>query len=164
MEDGVDSAARTNGETAMSQLRRDAPAVLYKYRGTIEFDRDLKCLLRDRQLWLAAPQTLNDAFDCFPALELPDPASHQAIIDREVASAPAHLAADWRRRCELILRSPAHQARYQDEYYTADLGRIGVVSFSAPRDQLVLWAHYGGNFAGFAVGYRAQTTSAGEAV
>lgn len=136
----------------MAQLIKSAPSILYKYRGDIE--RDVKCLLVDRQLYLSSPLKLNDPFDCYPALtDLLDDTS----IEAELKGKPQHIVDETRRRLQLLRTSPAHQLRYLDEFYKEDLGRIGVLSLSIPRNQPLLWAHYAQNASGFAVGYRART-------
>jgi hypothetical protein len=131
------------------------PPALYKYRGDIA--RDVKCLLIDRCLYLASPLKLNDPFDCSPAIAVPPTEDHERIIASEVANVPpGHTEADIRERCRLILTSEVHRRRFAKEFYEKDLGRVGVLSLSAPRDEPLLWAHYARNGAGFFVGYRGR--------
>lgn len=146
----------------MAQLRKDAPPVLYKFRGDIE--RDVKCLLVDQHLFLPSPGALNDPFDCYPAIDLPPPEDRERLMEAEVAGAPPGLEAEVRRRCNLLLSSPLHRCRYLDEFYEKDLGRLGVLTLSASRDHPLLWAHYGASFAGFVVGYRARDEARYEAL
>jgi hypothetical protein len=148
----------------MAQLHHAAPPILYKYRGTSNFQRDVQCLLRDRQLFLSAPSALNDPFDCKPTLVLPRPEDRHSWVEGVVASAPPGRERDARARSELILSSPKAAERFIEEFYTEDLCAMGVVSLSEPRDNHALWAHYGGEFAGFAVGYRGRDVEAGEAL
>lgn len=131
------------------------PPILYKYRGDVT--RDVKCLLVDRCLYLASPMKLNDPFDCFPAIAVPSEEHHERIIAAEVANAPpGYPEAEIRKRCRMILTSESHRLRFAQEFYEKDLGRIGVLSLSAPRDEPLLWAHYASNGAGFCVGYRGR--------
>ena len=139
----------------MGQFIVQAPAVLYKYRANVS--RDVKCLLVDRCLYLASPLELNDPFDCFPSVIAPALDNHEQFIADEVAKAPPGVEQDEvRRRCKLLLTSEAHRQRFGREFYREDIGRLGVLSLSASRDEPLLWAHYAMNAAGFAVGYRAR--------
>lgn len=139
------------------------PPILYKYRGVVA--RDVKCLLLDRCLYLASPLKLNDPFDCFPAIAVPAAEDHERIIASEVANAPpGYPEAEIRKRCRMILTSEAHRRRFAKEFYEKDLGRAGVLSLSAPRDEPLLWAHYASNGAGFSVGYRGRDDVESEAL
>lgn len=147
----------------MAQLVKDPPAILYKYRGNV--GRDLKCLLVERCLYLASPLALNDPFDCFPAITTPDVVDYEEFISSQIAKAPPGIGEkEVRRRCRLLLTSEAHRKRYSEEFYREDLGKLGVLSLSAPRDEPLLWSHYASNAAGFAVGYRARTDGTLEAL
>ena len=72
-----------------------------------------------------------------------------------LVNAPLAQQDEVRRRCNLLLDSPVHQNRFAEEFHENHLGRHGVVTLSSSREDPLLWAHYGGSFAGFAVGYRA---------
>lgn len=147
----------------MPQFRTDSPAILYKYRADIA--RDVKCLLVDRRLFLAPPLALNDPFDCFPAIAVPVVGDHEAFIASEMAKAPpGYDPAEVRTRCHRILTSEVDRQRFLKEFYREDLGRLGILSLSASRDQPLLWAHYAKNGAGFAVGYRARDEGEFEAL
>ncbi len=137
----------------MAQFDRNAPPILYKYRGDIA--RDVKCLLVDRCLYLASPLMLNDPFDCFPAIAVPPVEEHERIITSMVASVPAsYPEAEIRERCRKLLKSEHYRRRFAEEFYEKDLGQLGVISLSAPRAEPLPWAHYANNGAGFSVGYR----------
>jgi hypothetical protein len=139
----------------MPQLVTNPPAILYKYRGNVA--RDVRCLLVDRSLYLASPLALNDPFDCFPCVDVPVVRNRERFIASEIAKAPKGIdKEEVRRRCQLLLVSEVHRQRFAREFYQEDLGRLGVLSLSQPRDELLLWAHYASNGTGFAVGYRAQ--------
>lgn len=139
------------------------PPILYKFRGDVT--RDLKCLLIDRCLYLASPLKLNDPFDCFPTVAVPAAEDHERIIASEVANRPqGYPEAEIRERCRLIFTSEASRRRYAEEFYEKDLGRVGVLSLSAIRDEPLLWAHYASNGAGFCVGYRGCDHGASEAL
>ncbi len=146
----------------MSQLVSDPPKILYKFRS--EFTRDIKHLLIDRQLYLPPPHTLNDPFDCYPSIEIPPPSEYQRIVDLMLKECPPDEHDEVIKRCKLLFSSPIHRQSFLDEFYKNDLGSLGVASLSACRDHPLLWAHYGGNFSGFAVGYRAQDEDGFEAI
>lgn len=152
----------------MPQLWTHAPDVIYKLRGLRRFKRDVDCLLRDRQLYLASPKDLNDPFDLYPRLRVPPPSRREATIRGILREGERYgegaRAAEIRRRCELLCSSPAHRGRYLDEFYREDLATVAVCSFSRPVDNPVLWSHYASEHRGFAVGYRARTDGELEAV
>ena len=129
------------------------PPILYKYRGDVA--RDIKCLLVERCLYLASPLKLNDPFDCFPTIAAPPTEEHERIIETEVANLPqGYPEAEIRKRCRLLLTSETHRRRFVKEFHEKDLGQVGVLSLSVPRDEPLLWAHYARNGEGFCVGYR----------
>lgn len=146
----------------MAQLLTDAPAILYKFRSDIA--RDVQCLIVERKLYLASPLALNDPFDCYPAITVPPTSERERLVEDETSAAPPGMAEESRRKAQLLFTSPVHRARYRDELYKEDFGRLGVVSVSASREHPLLWAHYAGNARGFAVGYRARTKGKLEAV
>jgi hypothetical protein len=116
-------------------------------------------------LYLASPLKLNDPFDCFPAIAVPAAEDHERIIASEVVNAPpGYPEAEVRKRCRMILTSEAHRRRFAKEFYEKDLGRVGVLSLSAPRDEPLLWAHYASNGTGFSVGYRGRDDGESEAL
>ena len=146
----------------MGQFLTAAPRVLYKFRSNIH--RDVRCLLVARELYCASPLDLNDPFDCYPTIDIPLPEEREVLVEAVVASAPPGREADARHRCELLLTSERHRQRYLDELYRKDIGRLGILSLSAPRDNPLLWTHYAGNSTGFAVGYRGTDEGDLEAV
>jgi Protein of unknown function (DUF2971) len=147
----------------MGQFVAHAPEILYKYRSDV--GRDLKCLLVDRCLYLASPLKLNDPFDCFPGVDVPTPPNIEQFISAEIAKLPPECDKEdaWH-RCHLLLTSEVHRQRFGREFYRKDIGRLGVLSLSAPRDEPLLWAHYANNAAGFSVGYRARDDGEFEAL
>jgi len=138
----------------MAQLLTEVPGVLYKFRRPA--DRDVECLLARREIYLASPLKLNDPFDCYPVVTVPPVAERRRLVEEAMAHAPPGLEEEARRRSELLFTSPLHRARYPDEFFREDFGRMGVVSLSASRDNPLLWAHYAESASGFAVGYRAR--------
>lgn len=136
--------------------------MIYKLRGLRRFARDLKCLLRDRQLYFASPKDLNDPFDLYPRLRLPPPSRREASIRAALREGErygeGHRAHEIRRRCELLCTSHVHRMRYADEFYKKDLDMVSVCSFAAAIENPVLWSHYASEHRGFAVGYHAQTS------
>lgn len=144
------------------QLRNDAPPILYKFRS--DFARDVPFLLGERKLYLSSPLNLNDLFDCYPAISLPPANELDALITAEVEAAPAERRDEMRRRCDLLTHSEVHRRRFIEELYRKDLSKLGVLSFTRARDNLLQWSHYAGGGVGFAVGYRGITVGELEAV
>ena len=147
----------------MTQLHSNPPMTLYKYRGDV--GRDVECLMAKRRLYLASPLKLNDPFDCNPRVIIPKVDNLEGFIEREVAKAPLGSdVVDIRNRVRLLMTSDAHLRSFANEFHREDLGQIGILSLSSPRDHPLLWAHYADNGRGFSVGYRAQTDGDFEAL
>ena len=110
---------------------------LYKYRANSA--RALEMLIL-RELYFAAPASLNDPYDCRIDIR----ASLAAAIDRATEANDAKLRSNFER-----LRKMEHVYEKMD----ADLGKLGVLSFGKRPDSVLMWSHYAENHKGFCVGF-----------
>ncbi len=110
---------------------------LYKYRPYSA--RALEMLVL-RELYFAAPASLNDPYDCRIDIR----SSLAAAIERATEANDAKLRGKLER-----LRKMDHVYEKMD----ADLGALGVLSFGKRPDSVLMWSHYAENHTGFCVGF-----------
>ena len=149
--------------------------VFYKYR---EFPADCDT---DRWAWLdnvflrneiyfAAPSSLNDPFDCYPRIELPDdPAKTRNLAQKMVlevlATRGIQLTAAQIRRDDFqreltstlaALRSPSF--RNETLFNTID-SATGIFCMSNNNDNILQWSYYGGGHSGFCLEFNVPETA-----
>jgi hypothetical protein len=128
------------------------PDVLYKFRSEIE--RDVRCLLLDRELYFASPADLNDPFDCYPSVRRPPRDRWRELVDFEVNEAPSGEEESRRAKASARLySSDAYLGSLREDIYQLLGNNLGVLSLSATKTNPLLWAFYANNFRGFVVGY-----------
>ncbi|MBL8802133.1 MAG: DUF2971 domain-containing protein [Planctomycetes bacterium] len=132
------------------------PQILYKYRGIGSFERDLKCMLVRRQLWLSAVNELNDPYDCLPVVDSSRPDDPKGPIRALLARLfPEDKKEQRLKRLFADLTQVVDDGAQRELHEQISTG-FGVLSFSANPRHPVMWAHYASNFRGFVVGYRGQ--------
>lgn len=144
-------------------IRENTPPIVYKYR-TWEDDYH-KRIITEREAWFAHPHTLNDPYDVRPPYNFVideinweeartriraagkyfEPHLSDRELEEEVERRMQDMQADpisyfQRNRGEYIL---------EKQHYDA----IGVFSCCLSSENEPMWAHYGNNHAGFAVGF-----------
>mgnify|MGYP005725611145 CR=1 FL=1 len=133
--------------------------LLYKFR---EWSNPYhQKLLKAGELWLSSAKEFNDPFDCryfidFKNLQDDDALSSAIRVIRrirpdlreeaEIKEEAKHLIenADW--------RNPVHHQEHKESVQNRIFERIGVCSFSAKKDEIMLWSHYGDFHKGFCIG------------
>lgn len=111
---------------------------LYKYRDYSMWPLEM---LTKREIYFSTPQQLNDPYDCRISI--------RQALSQAVQQAIGGACAKLTERLE--------QLRKLDHVYErmeADIGSVGVFSMSKRPDNVVMWAHYADNHAGFCAGFK----------
>jgi hypothetical protein len=125
------------------------PDYLYKYRA---LDKYSLASLTNNTIWLAKPESFNDPFDCAITLDrrrYKESILHALVVAMERAK-PAGL-----RREHLQDVWPVDKEafeRFREGIYEA-MQAMGICSFSASANQMLLWSHYADNHKGFVIEY-----------
>lgn len=138
--------------------------LLYKYRSFatdkyVGFARDI---ILNHQLYCAPPRSFNDPFDCHASFCFE--ATEGEKIDRAVArlcKEDPYLPEDEARisapqRYKMVESIGPEQIRSLVE------NKLGVVSFAAVLDNLLLWAHYASGHSGICIQFSASELAHGE--
>ncbi len=142
---------------------REAPALLYRYRGTSGSGLDrLKRIVIDGEHHFSSPSTFNDPFDCRPRYLFNS--SDKAVreyIDRLFARFAPHLSAETRTaEVDAILNDPNRDPRRPEnqQLFAALIGTFGtnnagVLCLSESGTVPLMWSHYAESHTGVALGY-----------
>ena len=103
------------------------PRILFKYR---KFDKRCLELLLNRELWFAAPASLNDPFE--------GESSFSEVLDAVWARHPF---------------SEGERKAYHDTI-EQQLANTGICSFSKARKNQLMWAHYADEHRGVCIGFK----------
>ena len=153
---------------------RDAPPLLYRYRGTAGPGLDrLKKIVVDGEHHLSSPAVFNDPFDCRPRYLFNS--SDQAVreyLDRLFAKFEPHLSAVARAaEVKAILNDPNRDPRRQDnqQLFAAMMGtfgtdNVGVLCLSESGTVPLMWSHYAESHSGVALGYDSSVHPFSEAL
>lgn len=132
-----------------SLLRRaNPPPMLYRYRRPNEYT--LK-EISEFQLYVAAPNDLNDPFESGAQVKIDDKKLRDSFIDfcvKNGRNTAIGAAAEFDRTA--IARTATSLTRFIDERRQ----RSGVVCFSAVPDSIRMWSYYAESHEGICVGYR----------
>lgn len=135
-------------------MQKNAPDVLYKFRSFNVFG--LKMLI-DKQMYFAAPDSLNDPLDCQHYFS----AQLQHVIDMERQKAndnssdiyeflPGLLSIEVEGKNTGEIE-PLHEALERK------IKKTGVFSTSANVKDALMWAHYGDSHRGFCIGFKRES-------
>jgi hypothetical protein len=128
------------------------PAKLYKYSA---FTAQNLESLKNQQIYFNSPKNFNDPYDCSvtPIIKAPSDADVETLraqflrdtvgnedIHRNIASASRQ------NLCEMVVQSATKMAAVKVKEFSETKG---VCCFSEGCDDLLMWAHYGGNYKGF---------------
>ncbi len=145
------------------EIRETVQPVVYKFR-TWEGDYH-KRIITNREAWFAHPHTLNDPYDLRPpynfiAEDIDWNEAKNRMIEAGRVKEPNLSEVDLEKEVELRLRSfkedpVAYFQRTRGEYIVeeAHYDQIGVFSCCTSCENEPMWAHYGNNHCGFAVGF-----------
>lgn len=125
------------------------PDYLYKYRYYNAYS--LACLANS-SIWLSEPKTFNDPFDCANTLDRDT--YKQSVVDA-ISVAMNRVQEGKVMREELLKEWPGDKDAFEIlRSSVKDLFQnIGICSFSALRDHLLMWSHYADHHKGFCIEY-----------
>ena len=151
-----------NFEEFEKSISENTPPIIYKYRDWgIELH---KTIITKRELYFAQPHTLNDPYDSRPPYNF-------VVTDFDIETARfkireagralepdltvEQLENEVEKRIQAITKNPIeHFKRNRMDYVLNSIkyDNIGILSFSSEYDNEPMWAHYGNNSKGFAIG------------
>jgi len=151
-------------EEVEKEIKEQTPPIIYKYR-TWENDFHKK-ILTENEVWFAHPHTLNDPYDIRPPYNFItenidwDLAS-QKILDAisffEPHLSKEELSIQVEKRISEIKESPISYFQKNRKDYLLESSHydsLGVFSCCSSFKNEAMWAHYGNNHNGFAIGFK----------
>lgn len=139
------------------------PSTIYKYRcWKNEFH---KTIITKRELYFAHPHDLNDPYDVRPPHNYIVGKIHEELARSKIKEAgkfiDSHLSKDQlesvvEQKLKDLLNDPIKYFRKNRMEYNLDrtrYDRFGVLSFCSSFKNENMWAHYGNNHEGFAIGF-----------
>lgn len=152
-----------NFEEVAQEISEKTPPVIYKYR---DWEKDFhKTIITKRELYFAQPHALNDPYDVRPPYNfiVPDidiELARNRIRDAGKSIEPEltdeQLEREVEIRLQAIMQDPVRYFKRNRMDHVLDSARydtIGVLSFCSAFDNEPMWAHYGNNHNGFAIGF-----------
>lgn len=130
---------------------------LYKYRDSSN-ENNWK-VLENQQLWFPTPDTFNDPFDANILMRYDrlSPDELEQLVDSYVKLDFPHDGSFLRKKRKKDLKQQLLEPAVHDAVVHAWIGhlisKIRMFCVCPTRDNLLLWAHYATNHAGFAIGF-----------
>ncbi len=152
-----------NFEELEAELRQSMPKIIYKFRDWGESYH--KTILANRELYFAHPHSLNDPFDVrvphnFIIGDLDYDIAREIIRERGREINPdltdEQLDLEVDKRLLAFKSDPVgyyQMNRIDWNQGKSNFDKIGILSLCATFDNVSMWAHYGSNHKGFAVGF-----------
>jgi len=150
-------------EEVAKKITESIPPVIYKFR---DWEKEFhKSILTKRELYFAQPHTLNDPYDVRPPYNFIVPEIDVEAARKRIWEAGRYFEPDMPEellkeeveyRLKSILSDPVKYFKANRMNYVLDSSRydtIGVLSFCLAFDNEPMWAHYGNNSNGFAIGF-----------
>jgi hypothetical protein len=154
-----------NFDEVEKEISESTPAVIYKYRDWEEEKGYHKRIITERELYFAHPHTLNDPYDARPPYNF-------IVNDIDIESVRSklenagkymfpniteeELEHEVEAKIELIKQDPTNYFMKNRMDLVLDKSRydnIGILSLCSSFDNEPMWAHYGNNYNGFAIGF-----------
>ena len=134
--------------------------VYYKYRSIgddeSESRRRLRQLVVDGSLYFAAPNELNDPYDCRPRVTVPDAGTARRTYERITRATHPKVRKRLRRQWATDwTQGVMEDAEYRDrQLYNVLTDTVGVFCMSAVPNSLLQWSYYGDSHQGVCIGFR----------
>lgn len=150
-------------EEVENQIAESIPGIIYKYRNWE--DKLHKKIITDTELWFAHPHTLNDPYDVRPPYNFIVGDLDLNLIKIKIKEAgraiepdltEGQLEMEVEKRIQSIIQDPISYFRKNRMDFVLNSSKydnFGVLSFCASYDNEPMWAHYGNNHNGFAIGF-----------
>lgn len=152
-----------NFEEVAQEISEKTPPVIYKYR---DWEKEFhKTIITKRELFFAQPHSLNDPYDVRPPYNFIVPEINIEEARKKIRDAGRAIEPDLSEeqleqeveiRLKSIMQDPVKYFKRNRMDHVLDSSRydsIGVLSFCSSFDNEPMWAHYGNNHNGFAVGF-----------
>lgn len=152
-----------NFEEVAKEISKKTPPIIYKYR---DWENDYhKTIVTKRELYFAQPHSLNDPYDVRPPYNFVVPDIDIEVARNRIREAgksirpeltDEELEYEVELRLRSILQNPVEYFRKNRMDHVLDSSRydtIGILSFCSAFDNEPMWAHYGNNYNGFAIGF-----------
>ena len=135
---------------------KELPPILYKYRRFDDMSRSLD-IIRNGELWHTSVSKLNDPFDCailytVDASMLDMRKYIRESVKRHFPEANKQERRELVREAERRTASPKWRENVKREIQESRENGFGICCLSAPRDELLLWAHYADEHSGLCIG------------
>lgn len=132
------------------------PKKFYKYRSlAADVDRDrLADIIMNNRMWLAAPITFNDPFDCFPTVTMDAPDSvRRAYFQNVLRRRRIPLVDRLRIQRQVMARDPVVIAAEMQKSTDEMMREVGVLSLAVSGQNVLMWSHYGDSHQGVCLQY-----------
>lgn len=152
-----------NFEEVEQEISENTPRIIYKYRS---WENDFhKKIITENEVWFAHPNTLNDPYDTKPPynfrfenIDWEVLRNRMKVIGREEEPflSDEKLEIEVEKRMVEIKKDPnSYFANNRKEYILDETNydKIGVFSCCSSFSNEAMWAHYGNNHNGFAIGF-----------
>lgn len=146
-----------------SNLPTNVPPVLYKFRNWN--DANHREIIYHQRIYIPRPKELNDPFDSnvqldFLSLSSEELEAYCKNLVIKHAEALTQLGFDLAEREAQLLHRAKNRIQFQLELDEMNFefmnSRIGILSLSKSWNNIPLWAHYGNNHNGFAIGFKTE--------
>lgn len=152
-----------NFEEVAQDISEKTPPVIYKYR---DWEKKFhKTIITKRELYFAQPHSLNDPYDVRPPYNFIVPQINIEEARKKIRDAGRAIEPDLSEeqleqeveiRLKSIMQDPVKYFKRNRMDHVLDSSMydtIGVLSFCSSFDNEPMWAHYGNNHNGFAIGF-----------
>lgn len=150
-------------EDVQQNIKDQTPPIIYKYRNWE--DSYHKKIITDKEIWFAHPASLNDPYDVRPphnyiigdidwAIVKNNLKAYGRLIEPDLSD--EELEFEVQERLESMMNDPIEYYKRSHQLYNAKSSNhdhIGVFSCCSTYDNEPMWAHYGNNHCGFAIGF-----------
>lgn len=146
------------------EIFEQTPPIIYKFRNWENpFHRDIIC---KRILWFAHPYELNDPFEARPPINfICDKLDIELVRKKMMAAGMAlypnsskdELENEVNIRIQDFVKNPVDYFKRNRDIFNSDsinFDNYGIFSCCQSFDNEPMWAHYGNNHSGFAVGFK----------
>lgn len=135
----------------------DRPETIYKYES---FNVSSLMNLKAQSLYFGSPRKFNDPFDCAITATVADPSPDQLELVKQHYLSDPSLSQPLRRQLESLPPNELLQLlvsganKFVTDARETFLNTKGVTCFSERNDDLLMWAHYGGQYKGFCLAFK----------
>lgn len=141
------------------------PQCIYKYRhfGSPDDRERTRNLLTRCELYFASPAQFNDPFDCkVPPLDNISTIEFRKMYTRAVRTyIPKLSVSDVKKHVtKLMVKKPqTERAAEARAFLQKEVDNVGICSFSAQNDDILMWSHYASAHTGFALEFASTSAT-----